>query len=882
MTMANLHRLFVAACLALAMGQSAGAQDAPRTDHYGDPLPAGALARMGTVRFRHGGPVRLVGFSPDGRLVASTSGDGFFTVWETATGKEVRRLNGQLHGAASVAFAPDGKTLTLVGTDLKLHVWDLASGKELRSLAPPKDCRSALVSADARIGAFLNAANSLGLWDLATGKEIRRLALPAPPQKGGKDPRSEVRLIAIAPDGGLLAVAEGDVKTRTMILRIWEVATGKERTPVSHPGSLSALTFSADGRTLVVGSQGQALLLFDRASSKQLRRVAALGANDSLIAFAPDGRTLAVFNGGKIDLVETATGQVVRQLPGEPVPLCIAFAPDGKHLAVGGPDGVVRLRDTATGKEVRPTPGHQGTIATVVCSPDGNLLATASADRTVRLWEAGSGREIRRLTRAGLPADGGKEPPGPPALAFAGSRTLVAAWTDGWILSWDVVTGKELRRKRVSGHPLHYLSFSPGGSTLAAGASDGAVHLWDPATGRERRRVARLADPVSRGGAGRPQVSAITLAPDGRTVATEHGSAIIGDGTAGTIYYFEGYQNPPAVHLWETASGKARGLVTPEDRPGGMFGASIYIRPADPNTLVRWAGASTPPVFSPDCRTLAVVSGNAVRLWDLARGREIRRLAGLASCMALAFSPDGALLAQSGSGRFILVEVASGDRLAEIPARQGEITTVTFSPDGARLITGGSDTTTLVWDVRRLAEQAWQRAKMTPKKLEEWWADLASADAARAARAVWALAAMPEHSVPLLRQRLRPVARVEAARLARLVADLGHERYAVRQQATRELEQLGDVAEAALQQALEGKPALEMGRRVDQLLQKLEGPIASPELLRALRAVEVMERAGTPEARQLLEPLAGGAPGARLTQEARAALERLARRAASP
>jgi hypothetical protein len=160
------------------------------------------------------------------------------------------------------------------------------------------------------------------------------------------------------------------------------------------------------------------------------------------------------------------------------------------------------------------------------------------------------------------------------------------------------------------------------------------------------------------------------------------------------------------------------------------------------------------------------------------------------------------------------------------------------------------------------------------------WSDLASSDAALAYRALCQLVSQPREAVPLLKARLRPVAAPAADRLARLVADLDHADFAEREKAMKELERLAELAEPALRHARD-KPTKEVARRVDELLQKLDGPITNPETLREVRAVEVLERIRTPEARAVLEGLAQGAPAARLTREAQASLNRLPRKAKS-
>ena len=134
-------------------------------------------------------------------------------------------------------------------------------------------------------------------------------------------------------------------------------------------------------------------------------------------------------------------------------------------------------------------------------------------------------------------------------------------------------------------------------------------------------------------------------------------------------------------------------------------------------------------------------------------------------------------------------------------------------------------------------------------------------------------------AVPFLQERLKPVAAVDGKRLAQLIAHLDSDEFTARQKATEALERLGDLAVPALEKALAGKPALEMRTRIERLLETADR-MPPPEVLRSLRAVEALEHAGTPEARQRLEALAKGADGARLTREAQAALQRLAKSAA--
>jgi hypothetical protein len=201
---------------------------------------------------------------------------------------------------------------------------------------------------------------------------------------------------------------------------------------------------------------------------------------------------------------------------------------------------------------------------------------------------------------------------------------------------------------------------------------------------------------------------------------------------------------------------------------------------------------------------------------------------------------------------------------------------VAFSPDGRRLVSASHDTTGLVWDLTgHLRGSRLETVDLSPAEVEARWAALAGDDAGKAYRAVWDLAASGQ-SVPFLRTHLKPAPAVDAGRIARAISDLDSPNFAVRSRATRELEKLGDLAEPALRQLLAGQPSVETRRRAEQLLAAL-GRL-SGERLRVVRAMEALEDRDDPEARRLLAELAAGAPGARQTRQAQAALRRLERR----
>jgi WD domain, G-beta repeat len=244
--------------------------------------------------------------------------------------------------------------------------------------------------------------------------------------------------------------------------------------------------------------------------------------------------------------------------------------------------------------------------------------------------------------------------------------------------------------------------------------------------------------------------------------------------------------------------------------------------------------------------------------------------------LCLAFSPEGKLLAAGcKDGTIRWWETATGRELRPLGDSQNSVLCLAFSPDGKSLAAGNGNTSILVWDVGRQVEQPMPALTLTKQELESLWTDLARPNAPVAHRAMWVLVRAPEQTVPFLQASLRPVA-VDGQQISKLITELDSAKFSVRRKATQELEMVGKFAETALRQALETKPSLEVRKRIERLLVRVEGDRCVPyaDELRAGRALRVLTRIDTPEARQLLKALAQGAPESWLTQEAKATLSR--------
>src|SRR5262245_50938446 len=168
-------RSFLAALLLSAAALTATGSDPP-TNLTGDPLPPGALMRLGTVRLRHDSTIWTVAFAPDGQSVFTGSHDGTSRRWDLATGKEIPRSRiARIKGKPMAVGAVRDGRLLLATSDwyyeaARIHLWDAATGKQLHEIDPGQGGVSKLVfSGDGQRLASAGSRNLLKVWDVVTG-----------------------------------------------------------------------------------------------------------------------------------------------------------------------------------------------------------------------------------------------------------------------------------------------------------------------------------------------------------------------------------------------------------------------------------------------------------------------------------------------------------------------------------------------------------------------------------------------------------------------------------------------------------------------------------------------------------------------------------------
>ncbi|UCF81843.1 MAG: WD40 repeat domain-containing protein [Acidobacteriota bacterium] len=293
-----------------------------------------------------------ISFSPDGRYIASATGDDKISIWDWKNGRLVQQMDDPEYGSTYVYFSPDGKMLASRGNYRYVRFWDVESGDLIRTLEPYMagdtnvkecDCPAADIafSSDWTQMAYATGNNPISLWDLATDEVIK--TFPTHP-KGSNS-------IALSPDGKLLATVEW------RSISIWDIETEEivDTVRVSPTQSAFLVRFSPDGNTIITEHQGE-YQLWDVKGLKRLMRTNDNWCSGSNQSLSMSGEMLAVTDLRDIHFWDTRSGELLYSIEnahwkmprmfrfGENTEIwSVAFSPDGKYLASGGWDETVKI-----------------------------------------------------------------------------------------------------------------------------------------------------------------------------------------------------------------------------------------------------------------------------------------------------------------------------------------------------------------------------------------------------------------------------------------------------------------------------------------------------------------------------------------------------------
>ena len=835
-------------------------------------VPDGARLRLGSSKFREANYINAAALSPDGKVMAVCGGGQTIRFLEVATGKELRRIGIREHLRTNqLIWSPDGKQIVTAGYQ-GINVWDAQDGKLVKQATNPKrDGRDGMihVSDDGRAVAVGHQYENgeVKVIDLATGNQVTAVK---PAQNAGVQGVLSPKAEYLATWGQHYHRGPGtpeQAQQTARTIQLWDAKEGKEKASlVSDIYQIQAVRFSPDGTKVAAGGNG-VIQLWDVATGKVERRFA--------------GRT----------------GQGSQ----------LVFSPDGKILSAAGQDGCVQSWDVATGKRAGICEGPVAAVAGLRYRPDGQLIAWAVNVNALEIWEVPSGK---RLT-----PEGGHTASVSTLMFSADGKTLISSGQDGKMLRWDTATGKELEpfelrqseaRKRMYGYPRQVgpSYFSPDGKYLvAAGSNSGVASVWDVDAGLELFALTNAGGYVDRSGI-------IAFSGDSSKLIA--------------MNRYGGRDASIPIPIWDVETGlplpplkgqKGDFTCAGFSTDGGILVTAAYAyQPQGGQVAEAWAwdldtGKVLSKVQVPQTQIQAVQfidhrlyamfnynqqPGGGVKVYDALSGREVRTLEGPKNqnqnmATALALSPDRRLLAYAPqgydvvaangvarrSGRKVVVwEVASGSIRHEFGGIEGNVTALAFSRDGRTLAGGCSDTTLYLWDLKPKSNTA---NTLSSADLDTLWKTLDGTDGRKAEEVLRTLAARPAKAVPFLKEHVKPVAGAKAdpARIQKLIADLDAPRYAVREAAMRELERIGGLARTAVEEALKKPTATpEVRERLEKLVDAVNKPDTGAEWVRPLRAVEALERIGTPEAVAHLKALAAGGD-APPTRGAKEALNRL-------
>lgn len=853
-------------------------------------LPEGARLRLGSAGFAVDAGIGSAALSPDGKYLVAGGNTGL-AIFDRGTGKRLAQVgnNGAFFGGSmALTFSPTGKVIAF-GEFRNVALAEVPSGRVLRRL-PVKEpnfhqAHGLSFSADGKVVAVgMNMpgnrkSTKAFVWEVATGKALGTFEAI----------QNWSCATALSPDGKVLATwgqyqqafVPGVVMNNQnnigpgQTIQLWDIATGKELRQLKIDRAnmqISAAAFAPDGKTLAVASGMSTFHLFDPHTGKELRHFAGRRGNLANLCFSPDGRLLVAgsFDGGVQAWDIVADKRLDLAAGPKAQPLSFAFPEKGQIVALGIVGQTLIWWDAITGKTSKTAPGHYAAVIGLGFSADGRTLRSASPDAQILTWDTATGKLLheRTLVDEETMRMGGNLRNAFNNLALSPDGRFAATssvYGRNSVRLWELASGQAVCDFESGTYSHDYgMAFSGDGRRLATAGAARRITLWDTDAGREAAVIA-YDMPGNQLGGTAPRVA---CSPDGKRIAMAADCVLPQTGVNSRLFLFDAKTGKVILAI----PASANYAIGPDGRT--MAGGNI--------------------AFSPDSKLLALPGDNStVTLLRADSGKEDRRLAlgGSGTVSAMVFSPDGRTLAMASGGdrsfgafgntpttmaaRVQVWELASGRMRTQFTGHVGPACCLAFSADSGTLASGSTDTTVILWDAA--GSRGKKPRTLTARELTTAWTALAQPDAKAAFQAQRDLIASPAESTAFLREHLRPAeaSPVNMAKINALVADLDNESFEQCDEASRELVRFGTAAEPALRKARAGAVSLEMRRRIDDLLARLERRALTKEELQATRAVEVLERIAMPEARELLQSLARGSPDAVSTVEANAALGRM-------
>jgi WD40 repeat protein len=642
----------------------------------------------------HTDQVRLAVFSPDGQRVGTASEDHSARIWDTATGRELTRLQHE-NKVWQATFSQDGKRMLTASGDNIARIWDAQSGQLLAKLQHGERSSSSVLAAvfspDATRVATVSSDGTAWIWDAATGQTLTRLQdgigllelikdiqaslvleLRHSAESKAVPLMTGIRTAAFSPDGHEVVTASTGGTAR-----VWNADTGQQRLVLKHDDVVTRAEFSADGRRIVTASNDHTARLWDTSNGRELARLQH-NAPVSQAVFSADGRQIVTASADGTARVWDATDtyDIVRSHEQQQAMRDAFLAPDLRRMKLAIARVTGGMKDTVGNRELARLQ-QDGKVTDARFSPDGTLIVTASDDHTARIWDGATGGELARLQHSA----------GVETAAFSPDGKKVVTTSQGRIAQlWDVPS--------ILGRALHHdadvqqASFSKDGRYALTASVDHTARVWDAASGQE---VAKFN--FTEG------LRSAVFSADGRRVVTVAGEAAVWDVASGRrLAQFRHSITDARQAAFSPDGGR---VIT----AGGTDYTARVWDVAHDRELLRLAhdGVVNAATFSPDgSRALTASGDHTARIWDGVTGRELARLRHDAAVRQASFSTDGRHIATASDDHTARIwDAQTYKEIARLShdARDGVVVReATFSLDGALVVTASSDGTARVWD----------------------------------------------------------------------------------------------------------------------------------------------------------------------------------------
>lgn len=435
------------------------------------------------VQTGHTNMITVLSFSPDGQTLASSSYDNTIKIWHVTSGRELRTLisvpSYDSAQAAALSFSPDGKTLAAATTiPARISLWDIATGKELKRFGDNGFVAysSIAYSPDGK-RLVTGSGKNIFLWDVETGQKVQTIS-------GHKDLVSSV---VFSTDVGVIASGSND-----NTVKLWNAASGRElKTLTGHSDGVSSIAFSPDGKNLIsVNHNRNRVISWNVATGKTSVDYSSQLVSIMKVGFAPDGEAYVLSGFPKLrlrkltDLATKAEDETVNLRDASDVgayPLVAAVSPNGAQYAVAQLNGSIKLKGVA-GEELAAVADSSVSVTKLNFTENGEILAAVFFNGKVVVWDTAIAPEIRTFNLDNRTGDIWS------VAVSNGGRVVAAGNGDGEVVLWDVSSGKKLRTLGGHHEMVFHLAFSPDGNILATKGGK-TITLWDVRTGKEIKSI---------------------------------------------------------------------------------------------------------------------------------------------------------------------------------------------------------------------------------------------------------------------------------------------------------------------------------------------------------------------------------------------------------